>query len=160
MCKECGGHDYVYGIFENGEFDLNLELVAGVVVGAVAADKADMLLDKVDFLQKNPMVKDGAKIGLGVVLTQLGMPLATGAGYGMMAVAGTRLINGALAQAGVSGFHNPYVGGLYLNPQGPGTLPTTITGPLKRNQPGTLPTIISGSEEQQLEKMGIELNVN
>jgi len=121
-CTECMEQDYVYGLFtESGQFDLDIEFMAGIVAGGFAASKADIVLDKVEFLAANPAIKDASKIGLGVLLTQFGQPLLDGAGFGMVAVGATSLINSFM------GGNDSSVDGVFL-PQQQGTEPAQVYG--------------------------------
>ncbi len=96
-CKKCQQTPTVYGLFtENQTLDLDIEFAVGVVAGGFAASKVDGLMDKVEFLAENNAVKQTAKIGVGVLLTQFGIPFMDGAGYGMIAVAATDLVNDVL----------------------------------------------------------------
>ena len=87
-CKKRQGRAYV------GQMDkIPMELTLGAVGGAMAASKADMVLDKVAFLATNNMVKQAVKIGLGAFLAMQENSYIQGAGIGLIAYAGTTLIN-------------------------------------------------------------------
>ena len=125
QCKACSrNNEYVGKLLDGGEFELDIEFVGGVVIGAVVASKADLLLDKVEMLKENKMYKSGIKIALGVLLTQTNTKVIEGAGNGMIAVGASEILGGV-----IDGF---------LEPKDP-----AVKGPYKE-QPGTGLTYING----------------
>ena len=156
MCKECQGNSYMYGIGglfgADKQFNLDLELVAGVVVGGAVAKQSNSWLDGVQFFQQNQMYKDLTQVAVGVLATQFDMPLVVGAGYGMIGVGGASLIDGLLG-----GGNNNSPAGVSGDPRmrAPGTDPTTIEG-VRENAPGTTPDRINNYERS--EKMKISVN--
>lgn len=88
-CKSCSQKSSgVYGLG-----DANINLLAGAAAGALVSRKvAPMLLDKVEFLSTNPLLKDGVKIAGGFFLAGMENEMVQGVGIGMVADAAANLI--------------------------------------------------------------------
>lgn len=127
-------NEYLYG-FGDGTVSIDLQAVAGAVVGGVVAGQSDQVLNKVKLLAENPTYKDVAKVATGLVVTQLGdSSLIQGVGMGMIAQGGSSLVNSftnkepAATNAGADG-----AAGLTPRALAPGTQPTVIRGMNQRS---------------------------
>ena len=136
MSCGCNKSEQVSGLFSDGELYLDTETLAGIIVGAVAADYADQVLNKVEFLAANENAREGTKVAAGFLLTQFGMPLMDGVGYGMMAVGGARLIKNLLKKG-------DSVDGIMF-PGQEGTQPNNLYGITMPGQEGTEPNNVFG----------------
>jgi len=88
-CKACQNQNS--GIYGLG--DVNITIIAAAAAGALVSKKvAPMVLDRVEFLATNPLLKSGIKIGLGVVLAGMEGDAVQGLGIGMAADAAGELI--------------------------------------------------------------------
>jgi len=133
------GCEQVSGLFSDGELYLNTEMMAGILVGAVVADYADQYLNKVEFLAANATAREGVKIAAGFALTQFGMPILDGIGYGMIAAGGARIIKGLMNPGAVEGM---------IIPGQEGTQPYALYGLNMPGEEGTQPNVLYGQKEK------------
>ena len=133
------GCEQVSGLFSDGELYLNTEMMAGILVGAVAADYADQYLNKVEFTAANANAREGVKVVAGFALTQFGMPILDGIGYGMMAAGGARLVKNLMSPDANNGI---------LMPGQEGTQPYALYGINMPGEEGTQPNVLYGQKEK------------
>jgi len=131
-CKACANKSGMYGLS-----DINVNLLAGAAVGALAAQKAaPMLLDKIELFQTNSMLKNAVVIAAGVVLSGMEGDLIQGIGLGMAADGAAKLV------------------GDYLpTPSAVGAVPkSSAINPANLYQGGTRPNFI-GMQRNPLQKI-------